>query len=268
MQNIYRTSERRALRVFRWPRSTHRHVSTADPQLALRLRLRDLATARVAYGYRRLLVLLKREGWQINHKRVYRLYREEGLIMRKKLPRRRVACVRRELRPTAEQANECWSMDFVSDQLFDARRLRVLVVIDNHTRRCLALEASERIRGLDVVNVMERITRVHGFPKRIQVDNGPEFISKDVDHWAYWNKVELDFSRPGRPSDNALVEAFNSRFRQECLNQHWFLSLQDAKSKLAAWQHEYNTERPHSALGYLSPSESESKRINEEATAA
>ena len=122
--------------------------------------------------------------------------------------------------------------------------------------------------GIDVVGVLERITREHVLPKRITVDNDPEFISKDLDRWAYWNKVDLDFSRPGKPSDNALVEAFNSRFRQECLNQHWFLSLEDATAKLKAWQNEYNAERPHSALGYLTPSECSAKSSNAEATAA
>ena len=268
MQAVYRSSERRALRAFRWPRSTHRHRSTKDPQVPLRLRLRELAGVRVAYGYRRLHVLLQREGWQVNHKRVYRLYREEGLIMRKKVPRRRVACVKREIKPAASSRNECWSMDFVSDQLFDNRKLRVLVVVENFTRECLALDASARIHGIDVVTTLERITRVHGFPKRIKVDNGPEFISKDLDRWAYWNKVELDFSRPGRPSDNALVEAFNSRFRQECLNQHWFLSLEDANAKLRVWQNEYNAERPHSSLGYRTPLESRSSSSNADATAA
>ena len=268
MQAVYQASERRALRAFHWPRSTHRHKSTKDPQPALRLRLRELAGVRVAYGYRRLQVLLQREGWQVNHKRVYRLCREEGLGIRRKTPRRRVACVKREIRPSALARNECWSMDFVSDQLFDDRRLRVLVIVENYTRECLVLEANSRIRGIDVVTALERITSTHGFPKRIKVDNGPEFISKDLDRWAYWNHVELDFSRPGKPSDNALVEAFNSRFRQECLNQHWFLSLEDAKTKLSAWQNEYNTERPHSALGYLTPWEGKAKSSSAEATAA
>jgi len=254
--------------VFRWPRSTHRYLSTRDPQTALRLRLRELAGVRVAYGYRRLQVLLQGEGWHVNHKRVYRLYREEGLIMRKKVPRRRVASVKREIKPAAAARNDCWSMDFVSDQLFDGRKIRVLVVLENFTRECLALDASARIHGIDVVTTLERITRVHGFPKRIKVDNGPEFISKDLDRWAYWNKVELDFSRPGKPSDNALVEAFNSLFRQECLNQHWFLSLEDANAKIRAWQHEYNAERPHSALGYRTPLESRSSSSNADATAA
>ena len=159
-------------------------------------------------------------------------------------------------------------MDFVSDQLFDDRRLRVLVIVENYSRVCLALDASARIRGIDVVTTLERITREHGFPKRIKVDNGPEFISKDLDRWAYWNHVELDFSRPGRPSDNALVEAFNSRFRQECLNQHWFLSLEDTRTKLCAWQNEYNSERPHSALRYRTPWEGRAKPSNAEGTAA
>ena len=251
----WQVSERRACLTLQFPRSSQRYRTMADPQHGLRLRLRDLAGSRIGYGYRRLHVLLQREGWKVNHKRVYRLYHEEGLAMRKKPPRRRVACMKRELRPTAVMKNECWSMDFVSDQLFDGRRVRVLVIVDNHTRESLALEVSQRIRGIDVVGVLERISKEHGLTKRIQVDNGPEFISKDLDRWAYWNHVELDFSRPGKPTDNALVEAFNSRFRQECLNQHWFLSLDDAQQKIEAWREEYNTQRPHSALDYRSPAE-------------
>jgi len=217
--------------------------------------MRDIASVRVGYGYRRIHVLLQREGWKVNHKRVYRLYREDGLALRKKVPRRRVACQKRELKPTATERNECWSMDFVSDQLFDGRRMRILVIVDNYTRESLILEASQRIRGIEVVKTLESITRTTGFPKRIKVDNGPEFISKDFDRWAYWNHVELDFSRPGKPTDNALVEAFNSRFRQECLNEHWFLSLEDAQQKIEKWRIDYNTIRPHSSLGYKSPKE-------------
>jgi putative transposase len=163
--------------------------------------------------------------------------------------------VKREIKPTPETKNDCWSIDFVSDQLFDGRRLRVLTVVDNHTRESLALHVGQRIGGLDVVAVLERITKQHGFPQRIQVDNGPEFISKDLDRWAYWNHVELDFSRPGKPTDNALIEAFNSRFRQECLNEHWFMSLFDAREKIEVWRQECNHGRPHSALGYCTPEE-------------
>ncbi len=149
------------------------------------MRLKELAQVRVSYGYRRLYVLLRREGWPINHKRVYRLYMAEGLGIRRKKPRRRVACLKREIVPTATAKNECWNMDFVSDQLFDGRRLRALVVLDNHTRECLALEASSQIGGMGVVSTLERITREHGLPVRIKVDNGPDFISRDLDCWAY-----------------------------------------------------------------------------------
>lgn len=263
----YQTSERQTLDAFGWARSTHRYQSIADRQEPLRIRLKDLASVRIGFGYRRLHVILRREGWQVNHKRVYRLYREEGLGLRKKVPRRRVASVKREMRPTATHQNECWSMDFVSDQLFDGRRLRVLTLVDNHTRESLALHPGQRIGGMDVVNVLEKVRQGKGLPKRIKVDNGPEFISKDLDRWAYWNKVELDFSRPGKPSDNAMIEAFNSRFRQECLNEHWFLSLEDAEQKIETWRTQYNSERPHSSLDYQTPEEF-INRIQQQKTSA
>lgn len=264
MVKTYNTSERQACDALGYSRTTHRYKSRKDPQEGLRIRLRDMASSRIGYGYRRLHVLLLREGWSVNHKRVYRIYREEGLGLRKKVPRRRVACQKRELKPTAKERNECWSMDFVSDQLFDGRRMRILVIVDNHTRESLRLEAGQRIRGIEVVQTLEKITKYTGLPKRIKVDNGPEFISKDFDRWAYWNKVELDFSRPGKPTDNAFVEAFNSRFRQECLNQHWFLSLEDAREKIERWRLQYNNYRPHSSLGYKTPKEfsSKSNKIN------
>ncbi len=255
MQESYQVSQRRACSVFRFSRATIRYQSIADPQIALRLRLCELATSRVGYGYRRLHILLQREGWQVNHKRVLRIYREEGLIMRKKPPRRRVACLKREIRPVASKKNECWSMDFVSDQLFDGQRIRVLTLVDNHTRESLALHIASRVRGRDVVQVLERVADKHGLPQTIRVDNGPEFISKDLDLWAYWNKVKLDFSRPGKPTDNAFIESFNARFRLECLNEHWFLSLDDAQEKIEGWRQDYNRTRPHSSLGNLTPNE-------------
>jgi putative transposase len=224
-----------------------------DPDIALRLRLRDLATTRVGYGYRRLHILLAREGWRVNHKKVFRLYREEHLAMRKKLPRRHVACLKRGLRPVASRKNECWSMDFMSDQLFDGRRIRVLTLVDNHTRESLALHVAPRIRGRDVVAILEQVVARHGTPAAIRVDNGPEFISRDLDLWAYWKKVKLDFSRPGKPTDNAFIESFNAKVRLECLNEHWFMSLEDAQEKLEAWQRDYNEERPHSSLGNQTP---------------
>ena len=251
----YQTSERQAIAALGWPRSTHQYKSMADPQEGLRGRLKELAGKKVGFGYRRLHVLLKREGWEVNHKKVYRLYCLEGLALRQKLPRRRVAALKREMHPTASVPNECWSMDFVSDQLFDNRRFRVLAIVDNHTRESLALMPRQKIRGIDVVHVLNLITSVKGTPKRIKVDNGPEFISKEVDKWAYIKGVELEYSRRGKPTDNAFIEAFNSRFRQECLNEHWFLSIEDAYRKIDAWKNEYNSERPHSALDYRTPNE-------------
>ena len=253
MQVSYHVSQRRACSTLAFARATVRYQRRSDPQEALRLRLRDLAAARVGYGYRRLYILLQREGWSVNHKRVYRLYREEDLGMRRKPPRRRVACLKREAQPTASAKNACWSMDFVSDELYDGRRIRVLTLVDNHTRESLALHVGQRVRGREVVEVLERVADEHGLPAAIQVDNGPEFISKDLDLWAYWNKVRLAFSRPGKPTDNALIESFNARFRMECLNEHWFLRLDDAQEKIEAWRRDYNEQRPHSSLGNLAP---------------
>jgi putative transposase len=146
-------------------------------------------------------------------------------------------------------------MDFMSDQLYNGRRLWLLTIVDNHTRESLAIHVGQRIRGIEVVEVLEKVAAEHGRPRTIQVDNGPEFISKDVDLWSYWNHVQLDFSRPGKPTDNAYVESFNARFRQECLNAHWFLSLEDASEKVEEWRRDYNENRPHSALGNISPDE-------------
>lgn len=230
-----------------------RYASVKPPRDALRCRLRELAEARPSFGYRRLHVLLQREGWSLNHKCVYRLYWEEGLTMRKKTPIRRVACAKREVLPTAERKNDRWSMDFMSDQLFDGRRFRVLTLVENCTREALATHAAPRIKGMDVVEVLERVVAEHGLPKSIQVDNGPEFIGKDLDRWAYWNKVTLIFSRPGTPTDNATIESFNARCRQECLNAHWFLSLDDARETIEAWRSDYNAVRPHSSLQNLTP---------------
>ena len=171
----YKVSQRRACSTLRFARSVVRYESRADSQTALRMRLRELAMARVGYGYRRLHILLWREGWRVNHKRVYRLYRDEGLGMRKRTPRRHKACLKRELRPAAAEKSERWSMDFMSDQLFDGRRIRILTLVDNHTRESLAIHVAQRIRGLEVAEVLERVSKEHGKPGRIQVDNGPEF---------------------------------------------------------------------------------------------
>jgi len=199
-------------------------------------------------------VLLRREGWHVNHKRVHRIYCEEGLNLRHKRPRRRVAAAHRVSRPDVSNIDQCWSMDFVADNLFNGRRIRALTVVDNFSRESLAIHVDQAIKGHDVVNVMERLRLFRDrCPLRIQVDNGSEFISKALDKWAYENEVILDFSRPGKPTDNALIESFNGSFRDECLNAHWFLSLDDARKKVEVWRREYNGFRPHSSLGNLTP---------------
>ena len=255
LQATWSVSERHACEVIGMCRRTKRYISKRDPQAALRIRLKDLAAARVRYGYRRLHVLLKREGWPINHKRVYRLYGQENLAMRTKRPRRHVTAKARRDRVAAGQMNQCWSMDFMSDQLYDGRNIRVLPIVDNFTRESLATEVGVGFTGHAMARVLIDIARVRGCPKTIRVDNGPEFTSRALDQWAYLNKVELDFSRPGKPTDNAFIESFNGRLRAECLDQHWFMSLGDAQAKIEAWRIDYNEARPHSSLGNLAPSE-------------
>ncbi len=198
---------------------------------------------------------MRREGWQVNHKRVYRLYCEEGLLLRHKRPRRHVSAAHRVERPQASEPNDSWSMDFVSDALFDGRRLRALTVIDNFTRESPAIEVDQGISGQYVVEVLERFSEKRGLPERIFLDNGPEFVCKALDLWAYENKVTLDFSRPDKPTANALIESFNGRFRDECLNVNWFSSLEDAKAKIETWRRDYNVSRPHTSLGNRTPRE-------------
>jgi putative transposase len=231
-------------------RSSYRYVSRRPTQEPLRQRLRELAAARVHAGYQQLHVYLRREGWQVNHKRILRLYREEGLSLRRRKPRRRRSAAQRIGRPLPAAANELWAMDFMHDTLADGTTLRVLTAIDVHTRECIALVPGKTFSGAEVAAVLREAGRERrALPVRIQVDNGSEFTSKSLDAWAYWNRLELDFSRPGRPGDNAHIEAFNSIVRRECLSQHWFSNLEEARGILGRWKTEYNHERPHGSLG-------------------
>ena len=173
--------------------------------------------------------------------------------MRYKSPKRRVKAKLRDDRCDAMRPNQCWSMDFMSDQLFNGRRIRVLTIVDNFSRVSPLIGVGLTYKGHDVVAALDRACKRYGKPERIRVDNGPEFISRDLDLWAYLNKVVLDFSRPGKPTDNAFIESFNGRIRDECLNQHWFLSLEDAQIKIEDWRIEYNTIRPHSSIGKQTP---------------
>jgi putative transposase len=256
LEVCYQVSQRKACDALGFARSSHRYKSTADRQDFLRIRLKDMASVRINYGYRRLHVLLEREGWHINHKRVYRLYTEEGLTMHRRRPRRRfTSCTTRKEKQLTQSTNECWSMDFMADQLADGHQFRILTIVDNFTRESLGLYAAHNIKGDDVVDVLCKITRQRGAPQRIQVDNGSEFTSRALDLWAYLNKVKLDFSRPGKPTDNAFIESFNGKFRAECLNENWFLSMSDACDKIQQWQDDYNRCRPHSSLEDLTPAE-------------
>ena len=236
-------------------RNTCRYQSTRDPQMALRMRMKELAETRVRYGYRRLHILLRREGWGINHKRVYRLYRQDNLTIRRKRPHRHVSAKTRVEPPKATGPNQLWAMDFVSEALFDGSALRILTLVDHFSRESLVLEVGKGFTGERVSRVLDRVIAKRGYPKLIRVDNGPEFTSKALDQWAYLNGVELDFTRPGKPTDNAIIESFNSSLRKECLNQHWFFSLEDAKEKIETWRKEYNSFRPHSSLEDLTPQE-------------
>jgi putative transposase len=219
----------------------------------LRRRLCEMAATYVRYGYRRLTVLLRREGWKVNAKRIYRLYAEEGLIVRIK-QRRKIARRQRVATPLANGPNQLWSMDFVSDKLADGRWFRIFTAVDQFTRECVCLEAERSMTGKQVVQALERARAERGcLPVGITVDNGSEFSSRALEAWAIDRGVQLCFIRPGRPVENAFIESFNGRLRDEFLNVEWFSSLEDARQKLASFREHYNHQRPHSALADRAP---------------
>ena len=220
----------------------------------MKLRLKELALARIRFGYLRLTVLLRREGWPVGKKLVYRLYHELGLSMRTKKRRRLVSQSRMEL-PAAEAPNERWSMDFVTCRMENGRYFRVLTLVDQYTRECLALVPAFSMTGVKVASCLNAVIADRGVPQSIRVDNGTEFQSRAMDSWAYTNRVQLDFIRPGKPEENGLIESFNGRLRDECLNVHLFWTIEDARGKLTTWLVDYNHERPHGSLGQLTPCE-------------
>jgi putative transposase len=256
LQDQYRASERHACRVLRIGRGTYRYKSHPREWTELRARIREIAQSRVRYGYRKVLVLLRREGWQVGKHLVYRLYREEGLALKSKSQKRRRKAVRhREERFHPTAPNQAWSLDFVADQLQDGRRFRSLTIVDVFTRECVAIEVGQSLRGEDVVRTLNRLKQEGRTPKLLFCDNGSEFSGQAMDLWAYQNGAKIDFSRPGKPTDNAFIESFNGTFRDECLNVHWFESLFEAKQLIEAWRQEYNESRPHRALKDQTPSE-------------
>jgi putative transposase len=246
-------SIRRACRVLEFDTSTYHYKSRRHGQAGLEQRIKEICQTRVRYGYRRVHVLLRREGWSLGQNKTRRIYRELGLQLRNKTPKRRVRAKLRDDRRDATHPNETWAMDFVHDQLATGNKIRVLTVVDIFSRYAPVLDPRFSYRAEDVVATLDRTCAVVGYPKTIRVDQGTEFVSRDLDLWAYTKGVTLDFSRPGKPTDNAFIEAFNGRFRAECLNAHWFLTLDDARTKLEDWRRYYNEERPHGAIGQRPP---------------
>jgi putative transposase len=251
----YGMSERHACRLMGLARSTQRYQSRkAERDGELRERLRALASKRMRFGYRRLTAMLVREGVEVNHKRVYRLYREEGLAMRIR-QRRRIRWKGAVISPAATKPNQRWSIDFVSDCVSTGKVIRMLTMVDDCTRECPAIEVDTSLGGLRVRRVLDRVAADRGLPEAIVLDNGPEFRGRALAAWSEERGVRLEFIQPGKPVQNAYVESFNGRLRDECLNANWFTSLSDARRKIEAWRRDYNQERPHSSLEYMPPQE-------------
>jgi len=233
-------------------RSLYGYRSRRPAPEGLVARIRELAEQKRRYGYRRIHVLLRREGFRVNRKRTYRLYREAGLAVKRR-KRKRYALGERRPLPKPDAANVSWSMDFVADGLADGRKLRCLTIVDDCTRECLAIEVDTSLTGRRVVAVLERLADTRGRPQSITVDHGPEFESQALDAWAFAKGVQLAFIRPGKPVENAYVESFNGKFRDECLNEHWFVTVAQARRVIERWRTEYNEERPHQSLKDLTP---------------
>jgi putative transposase len=247
---------RRACDLIKLNRATYYCKSKAGPLNGLLLeRIKAIAATRVRYGYRRISVLLRREGFAINDKRVYRLYSRAGLTLRAKMPHRRRAATPRSQRLIPEMVNEVWSMDFMHDRLADRRSYRLLTIVDIFSRECVALEVGGRFCSDDVVAALKRASTERGTPKVLRCDNGSEFVAQPLDQWAFWNKVTLDFSRPGKPTDNAFIESFNGGVRRELLNPSYFETIEEARKAARIWREEYNTFRPHSMLANKTPKE-------------
>lgn len=247
-------SERRAIRWTGFPRSTIRYRGVGPTQDELRVRIRMLALERPRWGYRRIHVLLRREGWAVNRKRVYRLYRDEGLAVRRKGKRKRSQVPRIEPAPLGAPG-ERWSLDFVHDTLSSGRSFRCLTVMDEYSREALAVHVGYSIPSVRVIEVLERLRAERGLPDVLVTDNGSEFTSRAFDAWAYARGVKLHYIQPGKPTQNCFIESFNGTFRDECLNLHWFPALSHARKIIESWRKDYNEARPHSSLGDLTPSE-------------
>lgn len=247
-------SERRACRVVPCHRSVARYESRRGDDRELREQLHELAAQFVRLGYRMLNDRLRRRGIVVNDKKIYRLYREEGLQIRRRRRRRRRAAPRIPMTlPTS--VNQRWSMDFMTDTLANGRSFRTFNVLDDFSRESLVIDVAFSISGEQVCRILDRIALTRGYPEAIVMDNGPEFTSRALDVWAYTHGVELRFIQPGKPNQNAFIESFNNTFRNSCLNENWFLDLHDARQIIEAWRIDYNEERGHTSLGRMTPVE-------------
>jgi putative transposase len=248
-------SERRACRLVGLSRTVlHYEPKMSEPNEKLGERIAELAAARRRFGYRRIHALLRREGSQANHKRVYRLYRLAGLAVARRRKRARVA-VEREPLLLPTRPNEVWSMDFVMDALSSGRRLKCLTIVDDFTKEVIELVLDHSITGDYVTRALEHVVRFRGAPRAIRTDQGPEFTGRALDQWAYRHGVDLKLIQAGKPTQNAYIESFNGKFRDECLNEHWFATLAEARVLINEWRCDYNERRPHSALEYQTPAE-------------
>jgi putative transposase len=245
----------RACHLAQFSRAAWYRRSTRDDQAPLRARIRELAHARPRFGFTRIWVLLRREGWPVNKKRVRRLYRLDGLQLRMRVRRRKHIALHRGPAPVPAGPTERWSMDFVHDALADGRPFRVLTVVDQWSRQSPLLEVASSMSGMTVGQALDRVLAGPRAPRSITVDHGTEFMSRALEDWAFARGVQLDFIRPGKPVKNALIESFNGRLRDECLNVHQFTSIDDAKVKIETWRVDYNQRRPHGSLGHLTPNE-------------
>jgi putative transposase len=255
-QATFQISCRRACGLAPFSRCAWYRRSRARDQTALRMRIRARAHARPRFGYFRIWVVLRREGWMVNRKRVRRLYRLEGLQLRMRVRRRKHCALHRGPAPIARGPVERWSMDFDHDALADGRPFRVLTVVDQWSRQSPVLEVGVSLTGQAVAEALDRVLAMtDAVPRSITVDHGTEFTSRALEDWAYRRGVQLDFIRPGKPVENAYIESFNGRLRDECLNVHQFVSMADARTKIEAWRLDYNEHRPHSSLGHLTPNE-------------
>jgi len=249
-------SDRKACEVVGLCRATWQYEPKPESEenIALRARIRELAAQRRRFGSKRIWRLLRREGWKANKKRVARIYGEERLSLRLKRRKKQAAAVRVPL-PVPTGPNQVWSMDFVWDWLRTGRRIKMLTIVDDFTRESLAIEVNHGLNGKMVTQVLDRLFETRGKVAGIRTDNGPEFAGNAMDGWAYSKGVKLDFIRPGKPNENAFIESFNGRLREECLNDNQFLTLVEAQTIIEAWRRDYNDERPHGALDGLTPSE-------------